>query len=558
MKVKKNNRFLGVAIATVVVIIIILIAIVILYYTASGRIGSSFMSVSDKLEDDNQSLLDVTHYTISVDLIPEDETINGEVEIILDMANYEDDNIVLDFYDNFDITSVKFNDQPVGYEYEDNKILINDPVSNGQVNRIRIKYSGTPQSLGFGSFNFETYDKKSFVYSLNEPVFAPTWFPCNDKTTDKATLDISITNDSDMVSVSNGRLTGIETNGGRRTYSYSTDYPISTYLIAIYSADYTRFGDKYISLDGRDTMSINYYVTPDKLEEAKTDFAVHPEALKILSALFGEYPFIDDGYGVAQFMWQMGAMEHQTITGIGTNFISGHKFHTSMLVHEAAHHWWGDAVTPKTWKDVWLNEGFATYSEALYWEKKTGKRSLQSTMSGFFDSFDQGSLYDPGMNIFSRLVYEKGAWVLHMLRHEIGDSVFLRTMRNYYEKYKYKNASTDDFIAVCEYESGRELNYFFDQWVFNGVGIPEVEYKVLIDDELVQLHLTQVQKDETIYNMLLDVEIILKDQSSEIVPVRFSTRDTLIKLAVNSKPEQVVLDPDGWLLASIFEVGSEK
>ena len=184
---------------------------------------------------------------------------------------------------------------------------------------MRIKYNGTPVKAGLASFAFDTYKNKPMIYSLNEPNFASTWFPCNDKPDDKALLDIKITNDSSNVSVSNGVLVNIIKNKERTTYHWKTVYPISTYLICLYSSDYRHFSQQYTSLSGK-TMNIDYYAFPDQLDMAKADFEFHPEVMKFFEKLFGEYPFIKEKYGVAEFQWQMGAMEHQTITGIGSNF----------------------------------------------------------------------------------------------------------------------------------------------------------------------------------------------------------------------------------------------
>ena len=183
---------------------------------------------------------------------------------------------------------------------------------------------------------------------------------------------MKITNDTSMISVSNGILIGEEINDSRKTYHWKTLYPISTYLIALYSSDYSTFGDQYISQDGKDTMLINYYVLPDKLEKAKIDFSEHVEILNFFANTFGEYPFIEEKYGVAEFLWSSGAMENQTSTGVASSLIGGKKLFLDFYVHELAHHWWGHAISPKSWKDIWLNEGFSSYSEALYFEHKGG------------------------------------------------------------------------------------------------------------------------------------------------------------------------------------------
>ena len=549
MKVKKNNRLL---IISIVILALLILLLLLVTYMNIG-IDSGFISAVDKISSEQESLLDVIHYDIDLNLYPGDRYLVGKIIIGLKYPGRKSAPVSIDLYDNMKVTKLIVNGMNADFDHNNNKIVIDNKYFEVGNNNITIAYEGTPRSEGLGSFSFDTYMDKSFIYSLSEPVFASTWLACNDSPTDKATVTISITNDSDYVSVSNGRLIETKTNGSRRTYTYNSRYQIATYLIALYSADYVKFSASYLALDNAITMPINYYVTEDKLNEAQNDFSIHPEAIKILAELFGEYPFIEDGYGVAQFLWQMGAMEHQTITGIGANYISGHKFHTGTLVHEIAHHWWGNSVTPKSWKDIWLNEGFATYSEALYWEKKSDARALRSTMSGYFKSFEKHALYDPGIQMFSRLVYEKGAWVLHMLRREVGDETFFKILRTYYEMYKYANANTHDFITVCETVADRNLKYFFDQWVYNGVGIIELKYDWKLENGKIMLQLIQAQQQNITYNFLVDVEIIGEKGNPKRSEFRIGTRDTIISIPFTGKPGRVIIDPDGWLLASKFQ-----
>jgi len=305
-------------------------------------------------------------------------------------------------------------------------------------------------------------------------------------------------------------------------------------------------------------MDIDYYVTDVNLENAKKDFAKHPEYLKVLSELFGEYPFIKDKYGVAEILWQKGAMESQTITGIGSNFISGMNFYESMLIHELAHHWWGNSVTPKTWKDIWLNEGFATYSEALYYEKINGFDALKSTMSSFksrISSESEQTLYNPGLNLFSSVVYNKGAWVLHMLRKEIGDSLFFSGIKSYYNKFKYGNANTQDLIKIFETVSNRNLDKFFNQWIFEGTGILELEIKlsekVISKNEIeLKIDIKQIQTGYENYHFPLDIE--LEDSSGNIINISsYIKGNTTLKYKLKNRLKNAYFDKNNWLLAFI-------
>ncbi|MBN1301404.1 MAG: M1 family metallopeptidase [Melioribacteraceae bacterium] len=550
MKVKKKYTFLIVTFSVLAVVCLVALLIVFAFNGIAAFYHAGFEKIAEKMESENSNNpINVTHYDIQVELFPDSETISGEVGIHFNV-DQNCELIAFDFNDGFDVNQFTVNGSETDYCYNSDKISVSRTFVPGENYSVKILYEGTPEKLGLGSFNFDTYNGKSFIYSLNEPVFANTWFPCNDVPDDKAIVKVCIVNDSDKVSVSNGRLLNVELIGGKKKYCYVSDYPVSTYLIALYSADYKSFGDRYVSLDGTDTMDLIYYVSEDLLAKAKNDFSIHSEAVKIFAKRFGEYPFVDDGYGVAQFLWPYGAMEHQTITGIGTNFISGNRFHTDILVHELAHHWWGNAVSPKTWKDIWLNEGFATYCEALYWEAKSDRKALISTMIKYKKDFETGTLYNPGADIFSRIVYEKGAWVLHMLRREIGDELFFKVLRNYFEKFKYKNADTEDFIEVCEEISGKNLRKFFNQWVYEGIGIPELRYGWILKDSIIELKLIQLQKNLT---FTFPLDVLVKTFSGNEIWYKFniSSRDTVLNLKADDGISGVIVDPDKWLLANI-------
>jgi len=276
--------------------------------------------------------------------------------------------------------------------------------------------------------------------------------------------------------------------------------------------------------------------------------------LEVFSQMFGEYPFLKEKYGVAEFLWYAGAMEHQTITGVSSNMISGNKFFEDTYAHELAHQWWGNAVGPKSWKDIWLNEGFATYSEALYYEAISGGQALQSTMMGKYSSNFSGSLAEPGPFLFTRTMYDKGAWVLHMLRWEVGDSSFFNILKNYYDTYKYSNASISDFKYVSEKVSGKNLDKFFEQWVY-GKGQIELEYKTETvksgEDFLVRIHLEQVQEDYKEYHFPLEIKISFKDSTERSYGYEIASKDTVIEIATEQYPDFIDLDPNKWLLAVI-------
>lgn len=507
------------------------------------------LSDFDGYYNDEQKYVDVEHYNLKFDLLTDEEILKGDVTITGRLLEPKD-SMHLNFYDDFNIEEITLNGQDVKYINSGTSLLIyrNSPIDEFE---IQIKYEGQPVELGFGSFVFGEFNGRSVVYSLSEPNYASTWFPCNDLPTDKSLADIYITNDSSKVSVSNGYLADVSNSGSRRTYHWKTVYPISTYLISISSADYKSFHQEYKSISG-ENLNLVFYSFPEDNDKAKTDMEDHPDYMKFMENTFGEYPFIKEKYGVAEFLWANGAMEHQTITGFSYRYYSGRKYYSGVLVHELAHQWWGNAVGPASWRDVWLNESFAKYSEALYWEYKEGTRAYHSTMEMIFGDFDDGTLYNPGNNLFGRKVYNKGAWVLHMLRHELGDEIFFKILKTYFKVYKYKNASTEDFKGICEKVSGMDLDYFFNQWLYEGIGIISLRYNWKYDNDKIHLKLKQVQTGFENYHFPMDI-LLENSQKDELKKVFIASRDTTILINSSFIPSKLELDPGGWLLAHPWE-----
>jgi aminopeptidase N len=501
---------------------------------------------------ENQRMIDILHYDLFFDLFPDEKEFDASAVITGVVKEEGLDKIELNFYDNFKISEVKLNGIKSEYINEDKLLAINSDNSFPlDTFELEVTYSGTPKKAGLEGFVFGKINGISLVYNLSEPAYASSWFPCNDFPSDKALLDIRIKNDSSQVSISNGLLIGTKDDDERRTYHWKTNYPISTYLVAIYSSSYRHFSDKYISIDEQDTMAIDYYVLQNNVEDAETDFQEHPEMLRFFAETFGEYPFIKEKYGVAEFLWQLGAMEHQTITGVASNIIGGKNFFLDIYIHELAHHWWGNAVGPKSWNDIWLNEGFSTYSEALYYEFKSGKSALRSSMLSKSLGSYSIELGNPGSFLFSETVYNKGAWVLHMLRWELGDKTFFKVLREYYEKFKYSNASTEDFKTVCESISGINLTKFFDQWL-KGTGKIELVYnwstqKINNDYETI-ITLEQAQDGYDEYFFHLGMNLKYDNDELESFKSNIDSRTTELTIRSKNKPVGIILDPNDWLL----------
>ncbi|MCE1190329.1 MAG: M1 family metallopeptidase [Ignavibacteria bacterium] len=517
------------------------------------RAGHSFNAIpyDTTYINPHQKNFDVVHYDIHVRLDIAAKIVFGDVRIS-GIKRQADNAIYLNLYPNMEIDSLWLNGVTTTCIREDRVFSIHNEYPAGpDTITIRVKYHGTPRRLGFSSFVFGEINHIPMVYSMNEPQYAATWLPCNDDVADKAMMDMYITADSSMVSVSNGRLISIENNDSVKTYHWHSNYPIATYLICLYSSQYVMFEEEHKMPDGT-ILPLQFYVLPRHLDNAKIDFSRHARMFAVLEKLFGPYPFMKDKYGIAEFLWQGGAMEHQTITGIGTSLVKGKQYFEDMYLHELSHHWWGNSVSPKTWKDVWLNEGFASYCEALYEEQVNGQDALHSKMMEYSGFPDENPLYNPGDDMFSQKVYHKGAWVLHMLRNELGDSVFFNVLRTYYHTYQFANASTDDFINICQSVSGKDLTIFFRQWVFEDFRVPQIEYRwKFINSDILQLDIKQIQQ-KGVYTFPLEFDIV-NGKTRSTRKIQLTKAEERFNLTVSAKPDSVILDPHQKLLIQFIE-----
>ncbi|HAX48527.1 MAG TPA: M1 family metallopeptidase [Ignavibacteria bacterium] len=502
--------------------------------------------------------------------------------------------IYVNIYDNLKVDKVGFQnmmrtginyreakDIPTWYDAEyiqtKNYLIITlkegDVPMKGDNIALKIEYSGKPVKKGFDSFSFKEIYGNMYIYTLSEPNWGPVWWPSKDFPDDKADINMRLTVPTGMKGVSNGLLKDtVQNSDGTTTFNWESSYPIATYLVSIVVGNLVYWEDTYTSLDGNKQMPVVYYAFPKDSAKARIDWKPTPDMIKYFAETFGEYPFIDEKYGNCMFGWTSGAMEHQTITSYGYLLITGDNRYDFVNAHELAHHWFGDAVTLKDWKNIWLNEGFASYCEALWKENVGGKNAYFEHMRGFDFGYFSGTVYDPKGFIDNpaiyATIYQKGAWVLHMLRGVMGDEKFFAGCRAYYEKYKYSNAETSDLKAVMEEYHGSSLTYFFDQWVYKGTGRPKYEYSWKFEDfqgqkgsgaYTVRLQLRQVQKENEIemYKMPVKITVVTEAGDKEFT-VFNDQKEQAILLTVDSKPKEVLIDKDGWILKKVAKGTYEK
>lgn len=500
--------------------------------------------------------VDALHYTLDLEFDHPNQTITGQVSGQYEVLNAGMTTLVLDLYDDMVVSDVTLGATSLSFTHAGAQlsITLDRPYAAGEILDVTVAYSGVPASAGFGAFVWSSHATGPVFWSLSEPTYGPVWWPSVDDPADKVTAEMIFTVQSGLAAVSNGVLLSTRPVPGNKTeYHWRTTYPIAPYLISIACSNYSTFTDSYTPQAGGSPMELSYWVYPQDLSDAQIDFAVTKEIMNTYAQIFGEYPFIDEKYGMAAVGFG-GAMEHQTATSYGASLITGTNVYDWINAHEVAHQWWGDSLTLVEWPDIWTHEGFATYSEALWFETVGGPSTLQSYMAGLDSGPFTGPVYD-NPSLFGRTVYDKGGWVLHMLRHVMGDPAFFQLLYDYHAQHKYVSTSTPLFQAAAEAEHGQDLSWFFNQWVY-GTGRPTYEWGWTAADQgigwKVFLRIDQVQAGQS-FSMPLDVTVQTTGAPQSFTV--FSQPGSLdFGLAVLDEPTGVILDPDGWVLHNQTEV----
>ena len=494
---------------------------------------------------------DVIHYQFDWKIDFYSQSILGQATI---QARSRMDNLTeinLHLVDNMMVTEITQNGNPLSFVHQDDllNIFLDQAYQIDDEFEVEIHYQGYPQS----GLNFTFHQNQPIIWSLDEPIESRQWFPCFDLPSDKATVEMRITVPGWMVVASNGNLMDVtENTDGTMTYYWEENYPIATYLISVAATNYATFSDSYSS--GTQTMDVLYFVYPEHLSQAMEDFSVTVSMIEFYSEVFGEYPFLDEKYGMATIPGSA-SMEHQTCTSYSSSLVRGDHRYDWIIAHELAHQWWGDLVTLADWADIWLNEGFATYSDALWHEHLYGFEGLKLRMTEFKDTYfnrHRGSehpIFDPPSgHLFCVIEYQKAAWVLHMLRSVVGEEKFWKILRKYATDYAYANATTDDFRVVCEYIHGADLGWFFDQWIYQaGYPIYEFGWGYSPLQKKLKIVINQIQEDFPLFEMPVEVHIRLP---SGLVKkkVWIKEKNNILDLPISGKPLEVLLDPDGWIL----------
>jgi aminopeptidase N len=503
----------------------------------------------------NQADFDVTFYDIDISIDPVGQTVTGTVTMRAEVVSLALTLAEIDLLDNMTVTGVYNSSGALAYTHSADRVnvTLDRTYNTGETFEVTIQYTGTPDA-GTGAFGFNIVDGEHMIWSLSEAFGARSWWPCKDVPTDKAdSVDIAVTVPSGLIVASNGNLAAVVPDASYDTYEWEERYPIATYLVSVAIHPYTTFSHWYFP-SPTDSMEVQYYVFPGNYDAVQATYALTVPMIESFATQFGEYPFIDEKYGHAEFTWG-GGMEHQTITSMG-------GWGEYLIAHELAHQWWGDMVTCDDFHHIWLNEGFATYSEALWSEDQYGMDRYHMDMTAA-KYFGAGTIYVPDTSDWNRifhggLSYNKGSWVLHMLRHVVGDATFSSILQAYYSdvNHQYGTATTEEFRDLCEAVSGMDLDWFFHQWIYEEY-FPEYSFEwsaAAAGGGSWDIALT-VDQDQTNYFFKMPVDIEIQsatgDTSTVVVWDSLATQSFVIN--VPFEPAVLLLDPRQWILRTIFE-----
>lgn len=503
-----------------------------------------------------QSKIDVLHYKFGIELNDNNDSIYGKAAITVrynESVNWIDFDLVQVGQNKkgmmvTDITGPDVNGGKADLLTEKYRINLYGAAKKNDTATYTIIYKGIPADGMIISKN--KYGNRTF-FSDNWPNRAHHWIPCADEPGDKATVEFVVTAPSHYQVISNG-VQVEETNlpGNKKLTHYKEDVPLPTKVMVIGVADFA------VQTAGEvNCVPVYSWVYPENKAEGFYDYAIGKEILAYHINYIGPYPY--KKLANVQSKTKFGGMENAGAIFYDESRLNGLRQEEELLSHEIVHQWFGDMATEKSFAHVWLSEGFATYLTHVYIESKYGTDSLNEEMDidrdavlGFVKNnprpvVDSNSNY---MQLLNANSYQKGSWILHMLRRQLSDSVFRKSIRLYYATYAGKNADTKDLQKIFEKVSGKDLDQFFKQWLYTAVNPSlKISWKWLPKEKKVKLDIEQLQPG-TVFTLPLEIGITMGAGKKSIMPFTITSRVQSFTWPAATKPWSIIADPYTSLL----------
>jgi aminopeptidase N len=504
---------------------------------------------------------DVNYYKLNLNMTNTSTTLSGYGEMQA-TAIASIDTVLYELFSSLSISSVSLNGANVPFTRAGSAVKIAANLSPGTSFIIRTNYSGTPptaQTNPLGGSGMSNASSPSWgnevVWSLSEPFCAYEWWPCKQSLTDKAdSCDVFITVPNSCKAGSNGVLTQVVNLGnGSSRYEWKHRHPIDYYLISVAVAEYVEY-NVYANPPGAPAPILiqNYiYNNPQTLPNFQADIDETVDFMELFYDLYGPYPFEDEKYGHCMAPFS-GGMEHQTMTTQGF-------FNPTLTAHELGHQWWGDYVTCASWCDIWVNEGFASYSEQIMLENLYPGQEVQNMQSVHNNVMSQpgGSVWVlDSLNearIFSgRLTYDKGAAIVHTMRFMLNnDQLFYTTLKNFLNSKAFGTAFGIDVRDAFAQASGINFTPFFDQWYF-GEGFPtySVQWKQLGNDALVQIsHSTSAPNVTPTFTNPIELKFVRPGNTDTTIRFDITSNSNLFQInGIGTLSNSISIDPQNWIV----------
>ena len=496
--------------------------------------------------------IDIQHYKLAIIVNDSSNSIQATMDISLkykelvkefqlDLVNYDESG------KGMKVSSIFQNNDTIAFTHLNNKLTIQpNSVKTDSVYTFSINYYGVPKDGLIISKNL--YGDRTF-FADNWPNRAHHWFPCVDHPSDKATVEYLIEAPSYYQTIANGFLVE-ETNINNKIkqYHWKTVVPLPTKVMVIGIAKFAvqNIGETH-------NIPVSTWVYPQTKEQGFYDFGTAKSILDFFIENVGEYPY--QKLANVQSKTRFGGMENAGAIFYFEQAVTGNREHEDLIAHEIAHQWFGNSATEIDWPHLWLSEGFATYLTNLYILKQKGETTFtermikeRETVLNFYQR-KKTPVVDTKTTNYMYLLnansYQKGAWILHMLRKKIGDESFWNGIRTYYNNYKFSNASTTNFKNVMAEVSGENLDIFFKQWLYKS-GHPILKSSWIYFNNKVRLIIEQTQ--ETVFQFSLDVEVIYNDGSSEIKTIQITDKSAPYEIETTGEVIKINFDPNTWLL----------
>jgi aminopeptidase N len=499
--------------------------------------------------------IDVMHYKFEVVLTDSSDLLRARATITIkalkNISSFDVDLKNVKEGKGMIVSSVRDEISELAFKHENDKVSISLPVmlKSGDEKNIIISYTGIPADGLIISKN--KYGHRTF-FADNWPNRGHNWLPCNDDPADKASTDFIITAPQHYQVVANGiQIEETDLAGDKKLTHWKEKVPISTKVMVIGVAEFA------VSLSGiiEGRIPVYSWVYPEDRDKGFYDYALAADILPWFINRVGSYPY--QKLANVQSKTTFGGLENANTIFYSENSVNGTRKSESLLAHEIAHQWFGNMATEKTFAHLWLSEGFATYMTVLYMENKygtdTARKMILEDRAQVID-FAKASNRpvvdhtDDFMDLLNPNSYQKGGWILHMLRKQLGDSIFWKSIRQYYLTYAGKTADTDDLRKIFEKTSGQDLQQFFKQWLYTpGIPVLNINWKYNASEKQLSITVSQVQKQGP-YQFPLEIAIHTSNSKPRMEKLMITKPSETFSYSLKDKPLKLEADPNVSLL----------